>query len=85
LIMSVLISIFFLGGWFFIIPLPYWFIFSFKVVFIVFLFILIRATLPRYRYDHLMNIGWKILLPLALIYFLFICTYFFLFNVSFVI
>ena len=85
LIMSVLISIFFLGGWFFIILLPFWFVFSFKVIFIVFLFILIRATLPRYRYDHLMNIGRKILLPLSLIYFLFVCVYFFIFNVSFII
>jgi NADH-quinone oxidoreductase subunit H len=83
--MSVLISIFFLGGWFFVISLPYWFVLGFKVVFVVFIFILIRATLPRYRYDHLMNIGWKILLPLSLIYFLLVCIYFFIFNVSFTI
>lgn len=81
LIMSTLISIFFLGGWFFFILLPFWFVFSFKIIFIVFIFILIRATLPRYRYDHLMNIGWKILLPLSLIYFLFVSVYFFLFNI----
>ena len=83
--MSVLISVFFLGGWNFIIPLPFWFILSFKVVLIVFLFIVVRATLPRYRYDHLMNIGWKILLPLSLLYFLLVCVYFFIFNVSFII
>jgi NADH-quinone oxidoreductase subunit H len=69
--MSSLIVIFFLGGWlpifeftFFIIPNYFWF--SFKVVFIVFLFILIRAMLPRYRYDQLMSLGWKVFLPLSL-------------------
>lgn len=71
LLMSSLIVIFFLGGWlpifeftFFIIPNYFWF--SFKVVFIVFLFILIRAMLPRYRYDQLMSLGWKVFLPLSL-------------------
>jgi len=71
ILMSSLIVIFFLGGWlplfefpFFFIPHYFWF--SFKIVFIVFLFILIRAMLPRYRYDQLMSLGWKVFLPLSL-------------------
>jgi NADH-quinone oxidoreductase subunit H len=78
LIMSILIVIFFFGGWF---PMPFgflnisvlflipgWFYMILKVCFIVYLFILVRATLPRYRYDQLMTIGWKVLLPISLAY-----------------
>lgn len=58
----------FLGGWNgpFNVPFfpPIWFIL--KVYLIMFVFIWIRATLPRYRYDQLMTIGWKLLIPLAL-------------------
>lgn len=87
LIMSVLITLFFFGGWnlFFYIPfVSYWFIISVKVLCIVILFILIRATLPRYRYDNLMNVGWKVLLPISLVYFLFTAFYYFVFNVTFI-
>jgi NADH-quinone oxidoreductase subunit H len=74
LIMSALITIFFFGGWwpflffniFFFIPSWFWLIS--KILVIVCLFILIRGTLPRYRYDQLMTIGWKILLPISLAY-----------------
>lgn len=48
------------------------FIFALKMVFSLIIFILIRASYPRYRYDHLMNVGWKIFLPLTLGYLLFI-------------
>jgi NADH-quinone oxidoreductase subunit H len=56
----------FLGGWLGpIVPSPVWFIG--KVFLLLFLFIWIRATLPRLRYDQLMRFGWKRLLPLALV------------------
>lgn len=57
---------------FFFISILESFFFSFKIVCICFLFIVVRALLPRYRYDHLMQVGWKVLLPLALSFFLFI-------------
>ncbi len=56
----------FLGGWLGpILPSPVWFIG--KVFLLLFLFIWLRATLPRFRYDQLMQFGWKRLLPLALL------------------
>jgi NADH-quinone oxidoreductase subunit H len=79
LIMSTLIVIFFFGGWFSIFSfLPNWIVLILKICFIVCLFILVRATLPRYRYDQLMNIGWKVLLPLSLLNFIFYSISFFL-------
>jgi len=75
--MSSVITILFLGGWlpifdFFIfnlVPGVVWF--SLKISLGVLFFILTRATLPRYRYDQLMFIGWKCFLPLSLGYMLF--------------
>jgi NADH-quinone oxidoreductase subunit H len=69
--MSALNSILFLGGWlplnaFFFIPTEIWF--SLKICIFVLLFIIMRAALPRYRYDQLMNLGWKVFLPITLIY-----------------
>jgi NADH-quinone oxidoreductase subunit H len=69
ILMSSIIVILFLGGW-----LPFLslfeltgsFYFSIKLLFIMFFFIWIRATLPRYRYDQLMFLGWKVILPLSL-------------------
>lgn len=75
LLMSSVISIVFLGGWlsplhsFSIFPTSIWF--SLKVLLGVFFFILTRATLPRYRYDQLMSLGWKSFLPLSLGYLIF--------------
>lgn len=59
----------FFGGWLgpWLPPIIWFFI---KVAIFLFVFIWIRATLPRFRYDKLMNFGWKFLLPAALIYFL---------------
>lgn len=72
LAMSALMSVLFLGGW-----LPFFFCFDLyigsisfvvKLLFFVLLFIWMRAALPRYRYDQLMNIGWKIFLPITITY-----------------
>ncbi|RKX60397.1 MAG: NADH-quinone oxidoreductase subunit H, partial [Thermodesulfobacteriota bacterium] len=58
----------FLGGWWgpFEIPGVPFFWFLLKVYAILFCYIWVRATLPRYRYDQLMGLGWKVLIPLAL-------------------
>ena len=74
LLMCALGSILFLGGWlppldiypFNIIPSPIWLIL--KILFLFFLFSIIKAIVPRYRYDQLMRLGWKIFLPFSLIY-----------------
>jgi NADH-quinone oxidoreductase subunit H len=74
LLMSAFISILFLGGWlplFNIFPLnilPGSIWFSLKMILGVIFFIVTRATLPRYRYDQLMDIGWKCFLPLSIGY-----------------
>jgi NADH-quinone oxidoreductase subunit H len=67
--MSSLLVILFLGGWVPIIDIiiiPGYIWFFIKIIFILFLFIWVRATLPRYRYDQLMWLGWKVMLPLSL-------------------
>lgn len=69
LLMGALTSILFLGGWlapffFNFIPGPFWL--GLKISFFVVLFVLARAILPRYRYDQLMRLGWKVFLPLTL-------------------
>ncbi|WP_333023441.1 NADH-quinone oxidoreductase subunit NuoH [Wolbachia endosymbiont of Pentidionis agamae] len=69
---SAMVTIFFLGGWYplfdvgFLYKIPglVWFIF--KIVMLLFVFIWIRATVPRYRYDQLMRLGWKVFLPISL-------------------
>jgi NADH-quinone oxidoreductase subunit H len=68
LLMSTLTSLLFLGGW-----MPFNTIFfSIKIIFIVFCFIWVRAAFPRYRYDQLMRLGWKVFLPLSLGWVLFV-------------
>jgi NADH-quinone oxidoreductase subunit H len=72
ILMSAICSILFLGGWlppfdvapFTWIPGPLWLIL--KICFVLFIFIWARATLPRYRYDQLMRLGWKVFLPASL-------------------
>lgn len=72
ILMSAMTSILFLGGWhapcelLSFIPPALWFIF--KICFCLFLFLWVRATFPRYRYDQLMRLGWKIFLPLSLLW-----------------
>ena len=72
ILMSGMTTILFLGGWlplfdmapFNWIPGPIWF--AGKVAFVLFFFLWVRATFPRYRYDQLMRLGWKVFLPLSL-------------------
>ncbi|HXG30899.1 MAG TPA: NADH-quinone oxidoreductase subunit NuoH [Thermodesulfobacteriota bacterium] len=79
IVASALMVCFFLGGWY---PLPfggwfgidvekYWYlppiVFIGKVLFFLFLFIWVRFTLPRFRYDQVMGLGWKVLFPLAVL------------------
>ncbi len=74
LLMCALGSILFLGGWlapmdiplFNIVPPPMWLIL--KILFLFILFALIKAIVPRYRYDQLMRLGWKVFLPFSLIW-----------------
>ena len=69
LVMSALAVTCFLGGWVgpFEIPGIPFFWFLVKLYALIFLYIWVRATLPRYRYDQLMGLGWKVLIPLALL------------------
>lgn len=67
IIMSSYCVLLFLGGY-----LPIVFLFSLKILIIIFVFIWVRAAYPRLRYDQLMSMGWKVLLPLVLGYLLFI-------------
>ncbi len=72
ILMSAMGSILFLGGWlppFNIAPFTWvpgivWF--SLKISFLLFIFLWVRATFPRYRYDQLMHLGWKVFLPFSL-------------------
>ena len=76
LLISVIISLFFLGGWLSPIPsiLPNNIIWLFiKAGFFMYLYIWMRATFPRYRYDQIMYLGWKVLIPVALLWLLVMC------------
>jgi NADH-quinone oxidoreductase subunit H len=86
LLMCAMGSILFLGGWlspidlypFNLIPSPLWLILKILLLFI--LISLVKAIVPRYRYDQLMKIGWKIFLPLSLIWVVLTASYLFYFN-----
>jgi len=86
LLMCALGSILFLGGWlspidlypFNLIPGAFWLIF--KILFLFILFALVKAIVPRYRYDQLMRLGWKIFLPFSLTYVVLTASYLFYFN-----
>ena len=86
LLMCAMGSILFLGGWlspidifpFNLIPGPIWLIFKILLLFI--LFALVKAIVPRYRYDQLMKLGWKIFLPLSLTWVVLTASYLFYFN-----
>ena len=74
ILMSTVGAILFLGGWlpiinsFTFVPEIIWL--NFKIIVGIIFFIVTRATLPRYRYDQLMNLGWRCFLPLTLSYFI---------------
>ncbi len=78
-LMSAMTTILFLGGW--LAPLPFldfipavfWFILKTSLVF--FMFAMVKAIVPRYRYDQLMRLGWKIFLPLSLVYVVLVAAY----------
>ena len=86
LLMCALGSILFLGGWLSpidvyplnIIPSPIWLIL--KILLLFFLFALVKAIVPRYRYDQLMKLGWKIFLPLSLTYVVLTASFLFYFD-----
>ena len=86
LLMCAMGSILFLGGWLPImdiyplnlIPGPLWMIL--KILFLFLLFALIKAIVPRYRYDQLMRLGWKIFLPFSLIYLILTASFLFYFD-----
>jgi len=86
LLMCAMGAILFLGGWlplldvfpFNLLPAPLWMIL--KILFLFFLFALVKAIVPRYRYDQLMRLGWKILLPFSLLYVVLTASFLFYFD-----
>ncbi len=86
LLMCAMGSILFLGGWlpplelypFNLIPNPIWLILKILMLFII--FALVKAIVPRYRYDQLMKLGWKVFLPLSLLWVVLTSSYLFYFD-----
>ena len=86
LLMCAMGAILFLGGWlplvnifpFNFLPAPLWMVL--KILFLFFLFALVKTIVPRYRYDQLMRLGWKILLPFSLFYVVLTASYLFYFD-----
>jgi NADH-quinone oxidoreductase subunit H len=74
ILVSAMTSVLFLGGWLapFGVPpftwVPGWIWFFAKIAFLLFCFLWVRATFPRFRYDQLMRLGWKVFLPFSLLY-----------------
>lgn len=79
ILISALLSLLFLGGWlspfegvpvlgdfFYFVPGAVWFLM--KVAFFLFVYLWVRATFPRYRYDQLMRLGWKVLIPVTIVW-----------------
>jgi NADH-quinone oxidoreductase subunit H len=81
ILISAFASILFLGGWLpiydnaFCNAIPGFIWLSAKIFFLLFCFIWVRATLPRYRYDQLMRLGWKVFLPTSLLFVVITATY----------
>ena len=76
IVISAVVAVLFMGGWLrpfpniaalsFLDIIPAWIWFVSKIFLFLYVFIWIRATLPRYRYDQLMHLGWKVLIPIAI-------------------
>ena len=84
LLMSSMSVFLFLGGWLapcnFLMFIPGFVWFNIKFLFIIFLFIWVRVSFPRYRYDQLMRLGWKIFLPLSLGYLIIVAAFLLTFD-----
>ncbi len=86
LLMCAMGAILFLGGWlspleiypFTLVPGPVWLVL--KILLLFLMFALVKAIVPRYRYDQLMKLGWKVFLPLSLIWVVLTASYLFYFN-----
>ena len=71
---SAMMAIFFLGGWYtplelsLLYKIPGLICFVLNTVLLLFIFVWIRATKPRYRYDQLMRLGWKVFLPISVLW-----------------
>jgi len=86
LLMCAMGSILFLGGWlspinlypFNLLPSPFWMIL--KILLLFFLFALVKAIVPRYRFDQLMRLGWKVFLPFSLIWVILTASYLYYFG-----
>ena len=86
LLMCAIGAILFLGGWlspleiypFTLVPGPMWLVL--KILLLFLLFALVKAIVPRYRYDQLMKLGWKVFLPFSLIWVVLTASYLFYFN-----
>ena len=87
-LMCAMTTILFLGGWlppldilpFTIVPGVVWFFL--KIAFIFFLFSMVKALVPRYRYDQLMRLGWKVFLPISLFYVILTSSFLLIFDIA---
>ena len=84
ILIAALASILFLGGWqapvateFTVLPPVFWFLA--KIAFMLFFFLWFRATFPRYRYDQIMRLGWKVFIPVTLVW-IFVIGFFMFFT-----
>ena len=88
LLMCAIGSVLFLGGWlspleiypFTLVPGPLWLIL--KILLLFLLFALVKAIVPRYRYDQLMRLGWKVFLPISLACVVLTSSFLLIFNIA---
>jgi len=87
-LMCAMTTILFLGGWlpplnivpFTLIPGVVWFIL--KIAFVFYLFSMVKALVPRYRYDQLMRLGWKVFLPISLLWVVLTASFLLIFDIA---